>query len=170
MNTEQAKAIFEALNQPEPVKRLALLISGIETQLLQRVAAANNWGNVTAPKGYTGKVHAATDKRFDPATNQIVTYTTNFPIYDTPEAGADALCVFLVAHYPEAIAAITEGNTYAAAKALRDRKYYLGVKPYLAAIADYSVGMGAWAQRFGWDDLQKTSAPPTVGKVKPAHI
>ena len=139
----EAKTIVDALGLT-PEQSLAVRLVGLhETHYGDgwkgEGVGSNNWGAVTAPAG--GNVFQHKDSRFDDATGKVVEYVTNFQRYPTPSDGARGLANVLLMQRGQNRDNITQALAHRSilelATAMRVNKYYLGIKPFNEAIADY---------------------------------
>ena len=70
--------------------------------------ASHNWGAITG--GYQGKSFEYKDSRYDPKTEKVVEYTTNFRSYPDDASAAKDLYQFLLGSCPKAVAAAEDGD------------------------------------------------------------
>lgn len=141
----QAKQIVDSLGL-EPVQSLAVRLVGLhETHYGDGWSGAgvgsNNWGAVTAPATATN-VFQHKDSRFDEATGKVVQYVTNFRRYATPADGARGLANVLLLDSrgqprQNVAEALARRDLMGLATAMRENRYYLGVKPFHEAVLDY---------------------------------
>jgi flagellum-specific peptidoglycan hydrolase FlgJ len=102
----------------------------------------HNWGAITAGSSWTGATFAHGDSKWTP--EGIVHYVTNFRAYPDDDSAALGLVQLLRSQYKDALAAANDGNWLGASRALYDHRYYTGVKPRLAAIADHYKALSKW--------------------------
>jgi peptidoglycan hydrolase-like protein with peptidoglycan-binding domain len=165
MNHIHAKEITDALELElglEPAEGLAVRLVGLhETHYGDgwgddpaKGAGSNNWGANTTTSTDPASTFEHADSRFDPATGQVVKYSTHFPRYATPALGARGLALVLLFNNSdpkkgrrENVQAATRNRSVVElATAMRLNRYYLGTKPLAQSIDDYTRALQtAWA-------------------------
>lgn len=123
---------------------LVAAIGGLETHwgdyfLQPDGTPSNNWGAVTKGSGWTGPTFEHQDSRWTGTDNE--TYTTEFRVYPTPDAGAADLASLLRGRYKTALAAAERGDWHTASSELYRLGYYSGKGPAAKAIADHYAAL-----------------------------
>jgi hypothetical protein len=127
-------------------------------------AGSNNWGAVSTICGGPVPQFRYRDSRYDSESRTVIAYEACFKSYATPYDGAaDVVRYALRDNVREAV---NRGDLHAAVRGMRENKYFLGVKPFDAAVADYERAM-----RGAIDRITKATGennPFTGGSEQPA--
>lgn len=173
-----AKAILDELSGElglSPEESLAVrLVGKHETKYGQAWKGegvdSNNWGADTTSSQDPGDSFGHGDSRYDPETGKVVQYQTRFAKYETPKDGARGLARVLLfqgsslkkPRRENVAAALANRSILQLATAMRQNRYYLGVKPFAGAVEDYRQALERAYRDIAQDTGEKLFDHPLV--------
>lgn len=190
MSDQQAKQFVEEVGESmglAPIEQLATrLVAKHETQYgagwdaksnpprAELGAGSNNMGAVTTTSSTPGTFFVHGDSRFDPKTGKVVAYTTKFSRHATPEAGFRELARVLLftpdgsGRRANVARALEHGSILELAAAMRENRYFLGVKPMKEAIDDYAAALTRRYQEIKSNTGEDYFDAPSFPKADPS--